>query len=138
MPEKTFNYKEGKSDLFTKVKRPLIDIEAFSENRNIWVLLYEVLADTGADISIFPRIIGRLIFNDITDGKQIEIRGVVPYSRLICYLHKVKVRINGRNFTMPVAVADSDDAPLILGRVNGLDLFDASFLKGKKVKIKWE
>ena len=39
---------------------------------------------------------------------------------------------------MPVAVADLDDVPLILGRVNGLDLFDANFLKGKKVKIKWE
>ena len=69
---------------------------------------------------------------DITKGKYVEIKGVVPGVRLIAYLHKLKMRINGKVFEAPVAIAD---VPCLFGRVSSLDLFDANFVKGKKLRI---
>ena len=43
-----------------------------------------------------------------------------------------------KEFELPVAISDSNDVPPILGRVKGLDLFDANFLKGEKIKLRWE
>ena len=39
---------------------------------------------------------------------------------------------------LPVALADSDDVPIILGRVDGIDIFDARFLNGNEVKMSWK
>ena len=105
--------------------------------KNIWIPLYEVLADSGADVSILPRFVGRLIVEDITNGKQIEIRGIVPYSKLICYIHELRFKIDDKEFKLPVAIADSDNVPIILGRVNGLDLFRCTFDNGNKTVIQW-
>lgn len=138
MMEKTFEYEEQESGIFGQVRRPIIIIEAFSKVRNVWIPLYKVLADTGADISIMPRFAGKLIVDDITNGKQMEVRGVVPYSKLICYIHEMKLKINEKEFSAPVAIADSDDVPLIFGRVKGLDMFDANFSKGQKIRFSWE
>lgn len=135
--EKTFEYKEQESAIFGQVRRPIIMIEVFSKLKNIWIPLYKVVADTGADISILPRFAGRLIVEDITNGKQIEIRGIVPYSKLICYIHELRFKIDDKEFELPVAIADSDDVPIILGRVNGLDLFRCNFDNGKKTVIQW-
>lgn len=137
--EKTFEYKEQESGIFGQVRRPIITVEAFSKTRNMWIPLYEVLADSGADVSILPRFVGNLIVGDITSGRQIEIRGVVPYSKLICYVHELKFRIDDKmEMKLPVAVADSDDVPMVLGRVKGLDLFRCIFDNGKKTIIREE
>ena len=54
MFEKTFKYRERESRIFGSVKRPLIDIEIFSEIDKKWYLVEDILADSGADISVFP------------------------------------------------------------------------------------
>jgi hypothetical protein len=131
----SFNYKEQESLIFGKILRPLIDLEIFSEIEKDWIKIKEVLADTGADVSIIPRSTGELILHDITKGKTQEIKGIVPFARLIVYIHDLKFRINGKKFELPVAIADSFDVPPILGRVKGLDLFDANFKKGQNVEI---
>jgi len=129
-------YKEEESEIFKKVKRPRLSLEIFSTRKNKWIIIDEVLADTGADFCVLPRFIGNLLVSDITKGKYIEIKGVVPGVRLIAYMHNLRIRINGIEFEAPVALADSDDVPTIFGRVKGLDLFDAIFSKGKKLKLK--
>jgi hypothetical protein len=130
-----FPYREEESDVFGKVKRPRIKLKVFSENSNDWETIDEILADTGADFCVFPRYIGEILVRDITRGRYVEIKGVVPGVKLIAYIHNLKVRIDGREFLAPIALADSDDVPCIFGRVKGLDLFDANFLKGKKIKL---
>jgi hypothetical protein len=130
-----FPYRKEESDVFKIVKRPRIKIKIFSEVTNDWEVIDEVLADTGADFCVLPRFMGNLLVEDITRGKYIEIKGVVPGVRLIAYLHRLRIRIREREFTAPVALADSDDVPPIFGRVRALDLFNANFLKGEKVKM---
>ncbi len=131
-----FPYREEESDVFEGIKRPRILLEIFSARKNRWITLDEVLADTGADFCVLPRFIGDLLVEDITKGRYIEIKGVVPGVRLIAYIHNLKIRINDKEFKAPVALADSDDVPMIFGRVKSLDLFDANFLKGEKLRLK--
>jgi len=137
MPEKVFEYTEKESGIFGKVLRPLIEVEIKGDTLE-WIKIENALADTGADISVLPRDVGDLLIEDVTRGKPYEIRGIVPYAKLIVYIHQLKFRLNGKEFELPVAISDSNDVPPIVGRVNGLDLFDANFLKGEKVKLCWE
>ncbi len=138
MPEKAFDYKERKGLLLSRVNRPLIDVESYSKLKDRWFEIPEILADTGADISILPRYIGEILLEDFTKGKKEEIRGIVPYSKLIIFLHTLRFRINSKEFNLVVGVADSDDVPPILGRIDGLDIFRCVFDNGKKTIIKWE
>ena len=130
-----FPYRE--SDIFELVKRPRVKIKVFSKLVNDWVTIDEVLADTGADFCVLPRYIGETLVQDITEGKYIEIKGVVPGARLIAYIHNLKIEIGERELVTVVAIADSDDVPPIMGRVKALDEFDVSFLGGEKIKIRW-
>jgi hypothetical protein len=133
--EKEYDYKQEESDVFGSVKRPRIELQIFStkKNRRIWV--DEILADTGADFCMLPRYLGNFFVEDITSGKYVEIKGVVPGARLIAYIHNLKIKIADRELETHVAIADSDDA--LLGRAKGLDLFDANFLNGEKIKLRW-
>lgn len=131
----SFEYKEQDSGIFGKVGRPLVKFEVYSFTRSRWLELTDVLADSGADISILPRNIGESIVDDITKGKLVEIKGVVPYAKVTVYVHNLKFRINSKEFELPVAIADSDDVLPILGRVKGLDLFNANFNKGKVISL---
>ena len=72
---------------------------------------------------------------DITTGKYAEIKGVVPGVKLIVYVHYLRIRIAEKEFESPVAIADSDDVPMILGRVKGLDISDATFSQGKTLLL---
>ena len=128
---KKYPYQEAGSDIFGKVNRPLIAIKIYSTTKNIWIPVYDVLVDTGADMSIIPRYLGNLIVEDITTGKEIKIKGFVPYSELIAYIHKIKIKLVDKEIELSVAIADSDKTIPILGRVEGIDLFDVEFQKGK-------
>jgi hypothetical protein len=136
--EKEFDYKQEESDVFGSIKRPRIEIQIFSKKKDRWIWVDEVLADTGADFCVLPRYLGNFFVEDITTGKYVEIKGVVPGTRLIAYIHNLKIQIADREFETYVAIADSDDVPSIFGRVKGLDEFDANFLKGEKVKLHCE
>lgn len=136
--EKEFDYKQEESDVFGQVKRPRVEMQVFSKKKNRWIWVDEVLADTGADFCMLPRYLGNFFVEDITTGKYVEIKGMVPGARLITYIHDLQIKLADREFDVPTAIADSDDVPSIFGRVNGLDLFDANFLKGEKIKLLWE
>jgi len=133
-----FRYKEEESRTFGVVKRPRMSLRIFSRTRSIWILTKDVLIDSGADSTVLPRSIGELLVEDITSGKYSEIKGVVPGSVLIAYIHDLRIKVGEREFRAPVAIADSNDVPSIFGRIDSLDLFDANFLKGEKVKLRWE
>jgi len=133
-----FPYVEEESDVLDTVKRPRIKMNALSELVSDWITIDEVLADTGADFCVLPRYIGETLIKDITTGKYAEIKGVVPGTILVAYVHQIKVRIGKFEFEAPVAIADSNDVPSILGRVDALDRFDANLLRGETVKLRWK
>jgi hypothetical protein len=130
-----FDYKEQSSDVFGKILRPLVELEIYSEIEKDWIRVRDVLADSGADISVIPRNTGELILTDITKGRIHEVKGVVPFAKLAVYIHNLKFKINSKTFELPVAVADSNDVIPILGRVKGLDLFNVNFDNGRNVSL---
>ena len=130
-----FPYIEEKSDIFGIIKRPRMALEIFSKLKREWIVIDEVLVDTGADLTVLPRFIGEMLIEDITTGKYIEIKGITPGIVLIAFVHTMQTRIDKKELKLSVALADSNAVPSIFGRVDGLDKFNVSFLKGKKTKF---
>jgi hypothetical protein len=122
---------EKRSKILGRVKRPLVPIEIARGKE--WIPVDEVLADTGADITLLPRFIGELVVDDITKGKYVEIKGVVPSAALIAFIHDLRLRVAGKVFKTKVGIADSNDIPPILGRFKSLDLFGIGFQKGREM-----
>ncbi|PIU55898.1 MAG: hypothetical protein COS88_03615 [Chloroflexi bacterium CG07_land_8_20_14_0_80_51_10] len=69
-----FPYKDEASDVFESVKRPRVKLGFFSEVVKDWIILDEVLADTGADFCVLPRYIGEMLTEDITTGKYSRLK----------------------------------------------------------------
>ncbi len=129
-------YSPGKSNIFGTILRPLVTIKVYSKTKNTWIPVYDTLADTGADITLLPRYLGEMVVNDITSGRYVEIKGIVPNAVLIGFIHNIKLEVFRKEFETKVVIADTDDARPILGRVDGLDLFEVTYNKGKEVIIK--
>ena len=129
-------YSPGKSNIFGTILRPLVTIKVYSKTKNTWIPVYGALADTGADITLLPRYLGEMVVNDITSGRYVEIKGIVPNAVLIGFIHNIKLEVFRKEFEAKVVIADTDDARPILGRVDELDLFEVTYNKGKEIIIK--
>lgn len=129
-------YKERHSKILGIIKRPLIDIEIFSPIGNKWFIIENVLVDTGADLSVLPYSQGSMFIENIESGMRTDVSGIVPYARLVVYLHNLKMRVGGHELEAPVLIAESDDVPPILGRVKAIDQFLAEFDKGEELRLK--
>lgn len=136
MPIVKYPYSKQPSKIFNTILRPLVTIKIYSLTKKIWVPIYEVLADTGADITVLPRYLGEFIVDDITKGKYIEIKGIVPTAVVIAFVHNLKLKIAGKEFKTKVAIADTNNVRPILGRFNTMDLFSVIFQKGECVIFK--
>ncbi|MEA1870161.1 MAG: hypothetical protein U9N09_08495 [Euryarchaeota archaeon] len=75
MGEIEFPDAEEESGIFGNMMRPRMIMDLFSIPRAEWLPIDDVLADTGADLSVLPRFIGELLVEDTTDGKYGEIKG---------------------------------------------------------------
>ena len=128
-------YSPQESGIFGTIGRPLITMLIFSKVKNVWIPIYETLADTGADITLIPRYLGEMIVDDITKGKHIEVKGIVPNAVLPGFIHILKLEVFRKQFETKVLIADTDDARPILGRFNSLDLFEVGFNKGKEIIV---
>ena len=126
-----YPYLEKRSKILGRVRRPLVPVEIAKGEE--WIPVDEVLVDTGADITLFPRLIGELIVGDITKGKYVEIKGVVPSAALIAFIHNLRLRVAGKEFETKVGIADSNDIPPLLGRFESLDLFGIEFRRGREI-----
>lgn len=128
-------YSPQESRIFGTIRRPLITMKIFSETKEIWIPVYDTLADTGADITLIPRYLGEMIVDDITKGKHIEVKGIVPNAVLPGFIHTLKLEVFHKQFETKALIADTDDARPIFGRFNSLDLFEANFSKGTELII---
>ncbi len=126
-----FQYTKKDSRLFGKILAPFICIEALSRH-GLWCGIDKVLVDTGADITLLPKDIGEILVDNVTTGEQALIKGLGP-NELKVFVHTIKLRVAGKEFETKVAIADSDEAPAVLGRFEALDFFTAEFAKGKEL-----
>lgn len=91
------------------------------------------VVDSGADVSMATRYLCEAIGLRWDAGTEVELRGIVPREecRVVARLHPVEIYVRDadRRLTIPICFADSDDAPLLLGREGFFDAFTISFDK---------
>ena len=135
MPDIKIPFSQQKSSIFGVISRPLVTMKVYSKTRNAWIPVYDTLADTGADITLLPRYLGEMIIDDITTGKYAEIKGIAPNAVLAGFIHDAKIEIFHKEINTRIIIGDSDDVRPVLGRFNGLDLFNVTFNKGEYIII---
>ena len=123
---------EKESKILGKILTPIISIEIFSEKHGFWYGLDEILVDTGADITLIPKNVGETLVDNIALGRKASIKGIT-HSKLIVYIHTLKIKVTNKEFTTKIAIANSNEVPAALGRFGALDMFDAQFLKGRNL-----
>jgi len=128
-----FKYQKESSNIFASIRRPRVTLQIFSRVFKEWIMVEDVLADTGADISIIPKTLGIILVGDITKRRRYKIHGMV--SSTFMYLHRLKIRLNGKELLATVAIANSDNVPPTLGRKHGLDKFKVIFDRGQKLRF---
>ncbi|MBI2173486.1 MAG: retroviral-like aspartic protease [Candidatus Aenigmarchaeota archaeon] len=126
-----FSYTEKESRVVGRILKPLIEVEILSKD-GLWYGLDEVLADTGADITLIPKYVGEEILHDIKSGEKTFVKGIGP-GELTVYIHTLTIRVANKEFKTKAAIADSDEAPAVLGRFEAIDVFNAKFTKGKEL-----
>lgn len=130
-------YVRERSNIFENVFRPKVDIQIYSEFLSSWVSVEEVLADTGADISVLPKSLGILLVGNIRKGRKFRITGLVAGATKYIYLHNLRVKIGGRRFRAAFAIAATDDVPPTLGRIDALDRLTVEYRRGRQLVISW-
>ena len=137
MPALRFPYRIGHSDLLGRIRRPLLTISIFSERFHEWIEIENLLADTGADLTLLPSHLGELLVPNIRDAKRGVVRGIVPGRGLRIYRHRLSLRIGTRSFHGTDGIADSPAVPAVLGRHQALDHFNAVYRRGKVLVLEW-
>jgi len=127
LPALRFPYRIGHSDLLGRTRRPLLTVANFSERFHEWIEIENLLADTGADLTLLPSHLGELLVPDIRGAR----RG------LRVYHHRLSLRIGARSFRGTVGMADSTAVPALLGRYQALDYFTAVYRRGKALVLEW-
>ncbi len=84
--------------------------------------------DMGADHSLYPESIGRLLGVEVPQGKLIHLKGLTGQA-IVAYLHTIKAQLAGAadSFDLPVAFALSEAVPQLLGRMGLLDAYEVLY-----------
>ena len=131
-----FTYSEYPHSLFSNHARPYIQLDLYAEPHGRWVRLEQVLADTGADLSVAPSLLGQLLVTNVQHGAPIHLGGRAEMGMPVnAFVHQVLARIGDLQFEMPLAIALSPTVPIILGRYNALDRFTVHFDKGNELVL---
>ncbi|OGM26121.1 hypothetical protein A3D00_01740 [Candidatus Woesebacteria bacterium RIFCSPHIGHO2_02_FULL_38_9] len=114
-----------------KVGRPVAEV-LIKTSENEWVH-FRPYIDSGADITLIPLSIGKILGFQISDNgvKSLGgIRGSIP----VVYKN-VRMRIGSREFPCEVAWALIEDVPPLLGRKDVFDSFEITFKQSEGLII---
>ena len=111
-----FPYKHVRSDVFGEVLIPVAKI--FLRGRE--EIGIDVIVDSGAVVSIFPRSLCDLIGLVFEDGKRASVRSATG-EEIRIRIHRVGIRVGNFVFDARVAFSEVENIPYVLGR---LDVFD--------------
>jgi hypothetical protein len=128
-----FPYKEKPHPVFGQISRPVLAIDLFVPRFGQWLTVQDVLADTGADLSVVPFALGRAFVDDVEAGVPVSLReSITAVSTPNAFMHTLTARLGDFQFEMPVAIALANNMPPIFGRRDALDRFVARFVSGEE------
>ena len=110
---------------------PTAKVELISEERKYFC---EMLVDSGADITLIRKSLGKFLGFSF-DGKKIqEIRGIgagtIPY-----VIEKIEIKIGEYKFETRIGISMVENIPLILGRLDVFNNFDIEFKQKTGITI---
>lgn len=84
--------------------------------------------DMGADHSLYPESIGKLLEVEVPQGKLIHLKGLTGQA-ILAYLHTIRAQLAGAtdSFDLPVAFVLSEAVPHLLGRMGILDAYEVLY-----------
>jgi len=98
-----------------KVKTfPVINLGLIKKSSNE-EFSFLVLADSGAEVSLFTKSDAELLGLPLKTGKKIDI-GTVSGDKFSAFLHPVIIKIREERFKINIAFSEKDDTPRVLGR----------------------
>jgi hypothetical protein len=107
------------------ILRPVIPIVVQAGDRSA---RYEVLVDSGADISLFSAELGEFLGIDVASGEPGKLVGVTGVPE-IYYLHPVRIIVGGRAYSVQAAFSQSVGRGRhgLVGQQGFFDLFKITF-----------
>jgi len=130
-------YSREKSNVFDEILRPRLNISLYSKVLSQWIAIDDVMADTGADLSLLPKSLGMLLVGNIRSGKRYKMTGLIADSPRYFYLHTIKVKLGLKKFDALFAIAAGDDVPPTLGRISALDRISVEYKNGQHLVLTW-
>ena len=107
-----------------KIYRPYIQIYITSDKVDEWVHV-EMLVDTGADYSLFPKRYAQLLqINLDKDCKPEKTHGVGGLEKIYLCKSGVTIKIGNLEKAIPVGFLSRDDVPALLGRLQALEVLE--------------
>lgn len=125
-----FKYKEEISTK-GKIKRPVADVFIKSKSDG-WIEFHPYI-DSGADITLIPLSLGKLIGLSV-DEKKIEHIGGLSGNVSVIYF-KQEIKIGGVQLTAQIAWALTEEVPPLLGRNDVFDKFNIQFRQRESLII---
>jgi len=133
MTELYFPYKHIQTETFGKVTIPVAKIFLQGQQEETAI---DVIVDTGAVISIFPKSLCDILGLDFEKGTQSYVKTATGENIQI-RIHKLKIRINNHKLQARAAFSTIENIPYILGRLDILDKIEIKFEKhGTRLIIK--
>lgn len=119
-----YDWNDEYSESFGVVKRPVAEIHIKDKN-NIWRAI-TMYIDSGADISIIKKSFGELFGHNIKKGRKIRLKGIGK-EEVIAYVHKMDLLIGTHEIRIEAAIAENEDVPNVLGRMDIFHSFEIHF-----------
>ena len=117
----SFPYVKERSSIFGLVSRPVAKV-ILERKYPQWMYV-----DSGADISLIPLSVGRLIGLTRTREDRLQRVFGVGRSSVSVVVKKLSVCLGSLEFTARVAWSQVEDVPLLLGRMDVFRRFDVTF-----------
>lgn len=117
-----FPYKHVRSDIFGKVSIPVAKIVL----QGVDEIGVDVIVDSGAVVSIFPRSLCDLLGLNFEKGVDTSVRTATG-EKIDIRIHRVKMRIGNFDFDARTAFTENENIPYVLGRLDIFDKFEIKF-----------
>lgn len=123
-----FRYKNESGNNHQIIQRPVADI-SLQSSRGLWFEFHPYI-DSGADITLVPLSLGKLL-GFTKDSKKIEKISGISGSIPIIYLIN-EMKIGQYVFKAQIGWALTEDVPPLLGRKDVFDRFDITFKQARE------
>lgn len=127
-----FKYKQEPSKTKGElIERPVADLFLKSKSGG-WIEFHPYI-DSGADVTLIPLSLGKLIGLTLDENKVEQIggiRGSVPVT-----YHKIQAKIGGVELLIQIAWALIEEVPPLLGRESIFDYFHITFKQSQGIII---